>query len=128
MFCCFFGFFFLGDAGKLKEKGNHGKSVRAVGARRGGGTSPTVPAVGQGLRGRSPAGGKPCPHRLVAIVISGTITIGVFWGGLGGMFYRFVSGFSVAASYLFLCFSLVVFQGFLLFFFLFLFEVFSPQS
>lgn len=52
--------------------------VRAVGARHGGGTSPTVPAVGQGQRG----GGKPCPHRLVAIVIRGTITIGVFGGGL----------------------------------------------
>lgn len=51
---------------------------------------------------------------LVAIVNLRNNHCRVFWAQR--FFYPFVSGFSVTASYLFLHFALVVFQGFLLFF------------
>lgn len=62
--------------------------------------------------------GKLCPCCLVAIVNLRNNHCRVFW--VWRFFYPFVSGFAVAASYLFLQFGLVVFQGFLLFFLRFL--------
>lgn len=129
-------FYFLGDAGKLKKKAITEK-VPQRGTLRlrsrwrrwvpGATAKPRGAETGTGAAGPEPGRGEPCPHHLGAIVIRGTITTGFF--GLGGFFffYSFVSGFSVAASYPFLCFGLVVFQGFLLFFFFF-FGGFSLQS
>lgn len=68
---------------------------------------------GTGAVGQCPSG-QALPMRLVAIVNLGYNHCRVFWAWR--CFYPFVSGFSVAASYLFLHFGLVVFQGFHLFF------------
>jgi len=109
----------LGDAGKLKEKAImgrvpqsgtlhlRGRRWRWVPGRR---QSPVVPRAGQDPRGQS----EPCPHQLFEEQSQHR----VFWAWSWFSFYPFVGGFPVAASYLFLCFGLVVFQSFLRFFLL----------
>lgn len=73
------------------------------------GTSPVAPGAGTaGLGGALPA--LPGCNRYLR-----NNHHRVFLGLEVVFFYPFASGFSVAASYLFLCFSLVVFQSFLLF-------------
>lgn len=72
-----------------------------------------VPRVEEGLWGSAHLG-KLCPCCLVTIANLRNNHCRVFWAWR--CFYPFVSGFSVATSYLFLHFGLVVFQGFLLFF------------
>lgn len=94
---------------KAQDQGNHGKGP----PERGPPPAQLVLRVEQGLWGSAHLG-KLCPCCLVAIVNLRYNHCRGF--GAWKCFYPFVSGFSVAASYLFFHFGLDVFQGFLFFF------------
>lgn len=102
------GWGFFRRCWKAQEKGSHGKGP----PERDPLPAQLVLRVGQGLWGSAHLG-KLCPRCLVAIVNLKNNHCRVFWAWR--FFYPFVYGFSVAASYLFLHFGLVVFQGFLFF-------------